>query len=238
MNLAATIASTGMPPSVREALAFLRKLPRAEGGRERDLRLDSRGVHAGDIFLAVPGGKSDGRQFLADAIGRGAAAALVDADGWDGAAQSIPVEPVIGLRNSLGALAAAYYDRPSENLLSVGVTGTNGKTSCSQWIAQLLTHEGRRCAVIGTVGIGFPGALHASELTTPDPVSLQRELRHLLDAGAQALAMEVSSIGLEQRRVDGMHFAAAHFQLHFVQGPHARKPFANARHCKQRHFAG
>ncbi len=211
MNLAAVSVSTAMLPSVRDALTFLRKLPPASGGRARDLRLDSRGVHAGDIFLAVAGQKSDGRRFLADAVGRGAAAALVDADGWDGAAQAIPVQPVNGLRDSLGALAAAYYERPSERLLSVGVTGTNGKTSCSQWIAQLLTHEGRRCAVIGTVGIGFPGALQASELTTPDPVSLQRELRQLLDAGAQALAMEVSSIGLEQRRVDGMHFDVALF---------------------------
>lgn len=211
MNQSARTAVTAMPPGVRDALSLLRRLPLAAEGRRRDLRLDSRDIHAGDIFLAVPGGKSDGRRFLADAIGRGAAAALVDAAGWDGAAQSIPVQPVNGLRNHLGEIAAAYYERPSEHLLSVGVTGTNGKTSCSQWIAQLLTHEGRRCAVIGTVGIGFPGALRASELTTPDPVSLQRELRHLLDAGAQALAMEVSSIGLEQRRVDGMHFDVALF---------------------------
>ncbi|HSQ11203.1 MAG TPA: UDP-N-acetylmuramoyl-L-alanyl-D-glutamate--2,6-diaminopimelate ligase [Burkholderiaceae bacterium] len=209
MTMVAATPSTAMSPCVRDALAFLHELPLASG--ERDLRLDSRAVRAGDIFLAVPGGRSDGRQFLADAIDRGAAAALVDADGWDGAAQVIPVLPVNGLRDSLGALAAAYYERPSEQLLSIGVTGTNGKTSCSQWIAQLLTHEGRRCAVVGTVGIGFLGSLHASELTTPDPVSLQRELRHLLDAGAQALAMEVSSIGLEQRRVDGMHFDVALF---------------------------
>ena len=109
------------------------------------------------------------------------------------------------------------HSRPSttaaqaNGLTSVGVTGTNGKTSCSQWIAQVLTREGRRCAVIGTVGIGFPGALEASDLTTPDPVSLQREVRRLLDAGAQALAMEVSSIGLAQGRVEGMHFDVALF---------------------------
>jgi UDP-N-acetylmuramyl-tripeptide synthetase len=210
MTMAAA-ASNAVPPSVQDALAWLHGLPPASGRRGRDLRLDSRGVRAGDIFIAVPGEQSDGRRFLADAVGRGAAAALVDAEGWDGADHAIPVQSVAGLRDSLGVLAAAYYERPSEQLLSVGVTGTNGKTSCSQWIAQLLTREGRRCAVVGTVGIGFPGALHASELTTPDPVSLQRELRHLIDAGAQALAMEVSSIGLEQRRVDGMHFDVALF---------------------------
>jgi UDP-N-acetylmuramoyl-L-alanyl-D-glutamate--2,6-diaminopimelate ligase len=111
----------------------------------------------------------------------------------------------------VGSIAADYYGRPSERILSVGVTGTNGKTSCSQWIAQVLGRNGRRCAVIGTVGIGFPGALQPSELTTPDAVSLQRELHGLLAAGAQALAMEVSSIGLAQHRVDGMHFDVALF---------------------------
>jgi UDP-N-acetylmuramyl tripeptide synthase len=106
MTMAAT-ASTAMTPCVRDALTFLRQLPPVSGQHGRDLCLDSRGVRAGDIFLGVPGGKSDGRQFLADAIGRGAAAALVDADGWDGIAQMIPVQPVKGLRDNLGALAAA-----------------------------------------------------------------------------------------------------------------------------------
>jgi UDP-N-acetylmuramoyl-L-alanyl-D-glutamate--2,6-diaminopimelate ligase len=168
-------------------------------------------VRAGDVFVAVAGERTDGRRYIGDAIARGAAAALVDAEGWTGGDFAVPVLAVQDLRDGLGALAADFYGRPSENLLSVGVTGTNGKTSCSQWIAQLLTREGRRCAVVGTVGIGFPEALQASDLTTPDPVSLQRELRHLLDAGAQALAMEVSSIGLAQRRVDGMRFDVALF---------------------------
>ena len=92
------------------------------------------------------------------------------------------------------------------------MTGTNGKTSSTQWIAQLLTRAGRRCAVIGTIGIGFVDEpLSESSLTTPDPVSLQREVRALLDAGAQAIAMEVSSIGLEQGRLNGMKIDIALF---------------------------
>jgi UDP-N-acetylmuramoyl-L-alanyl-D-glutamate--2,6-diaminopimelate ligase len=196
----------------RDALAWLQRLPMpATSPAARDLCLDSRATRAGDVFVAVPGGKTDGRRHIGDAVSRGAVAALADAEGWSGGDFAVPVLAVRGLRDELGPLAADYYGRPSERLLSVGVTGTNGKTSCSQWIAQLLTREGRRCAVVGTVGIGFPGALQASDLTTPDPVSLQRELRHLLDAGAQALAMEVSSIGLAQRRVDGMRFDVALF---------------------------
>jgi UDP-N-acetylmuramoyl-L-alanyl-D-glutamate--2,6-diaminopimelate ligase len=203
-------AANAINPGVRAALDWVASLPPHQTG-QRHLRLDSRSVQPGDVFLAVAGGTSDGRRHLGDATARGAAAALVDSDGWDGAAASIPLRAVPQLRQQLGSLAADYYGRPSERLTSVGVTGTNGKTSCSQWIAQVLTREGRRCAVIGTVGIGFPGALEASDLTTPDPVSLQREVRRLLDAGAQALAMEVSSIGLAQQRVEGMHFDVALF---------------------------
>ena len=203
-------AANAINPGVRAALDWIASLPPHQTG-QRHLRLDSRSIQPGDVFVAVAGGTSDGRRHLGDATARGAAAALVDADGWDGAAASIPLRAVPELRQQLGSLAAEYYGRPSERLTSVGVTGTNGKTSCSQWIAQVLSREGRRCAVIGTVGIGFPGTLDASDLTTPDPVSLQREVRRLLDAGAQALAMEVSSIGLAQRRVDGMHFDVALF---------------------------
>ena len=191
--------------SVREALGWLQALPNS--ATTGDLRLDSRSVQRGDIFVALGGAKEDGRRYLGDAFGRGAKAALADDDEWPaGIAEAANVLRVRGLRAALGPIAAGYYGRPSERMLSVGVTGTNGKTSCSQWIAQLLTRTGRRCAVIGTVGIGFPGALQPSELTTPDAVSLQREVRALLEAGAQALAMEVSSIGLAQHRVDGMHF--------------------------------
>jgi len=199
-------AATKAPVGVPEALAWLATLaPRG------DLRLDSRSVQRGDVFVAVPGARTDGRGHLHDAIERGAAAALVDADGWIDAEQPIPVCAVAGLRDGLGALAATFYGDPSAQLTSVGVTGTNGKTSCSQWVAQLLSRAGRRCAVVGTVGIGFPGELVASELTTPDAVALQRELRVLRDAGAQAVAMEVSSIGLDQHRVDGMRFDVAVF---------------------------
>jgi UDP-N-acetylmuramoyl-L-alanyl-D-glutamate--2,6-diaminopimelate ligase len=179
----------------------------------RDLRLDSREVTAGDVFLAVPGGRHDGRSHIAAAVERGAVAVL--AEGQTGSLQAVvgaPVLEVEGLRGWLGALAAEWYGAPSAALLSVGVTGTNGKTSCSQWIAQALTRAGRRCAVIGTVGSGFPDeALAAATLTTPDAVSLQRAVSRLAGRGAQALAMEVSSIGLEQGRVEGMHFDSALF---------------------------
>ena len=198
--------------SSAEAMNWVRTAIPAVMSERRDLWLDSRRLERGDIFGAVPGEKSDGRNFLSAAAQRGASAALVDADGWAAHNAPLPVAAVRGLRRSLGLLGAEFYGRPSEKLLSIGVTGTNGKTSSTQWIAQVLTRTGRRCAVVGTLGSGFADRpLAPSELTTPDPISLQRGLRQLLDAGADALAMEVSSIGLEQGRVAGMKFDVALF---------------------------
>jgi UDP-N-acetylmuramoyl-L-alanyl-D-glutamate--2,6-diaminopimelate ligase len=160
----------------------------------------------------VAGKSADGRTYIDAAVSAGAGAVLVEADGWAARECGAPTLAVSGLRAQLGALAAAFYRAPSAELTAIGVTGTNGKTSCSQWIAQLLTHAGRRCAVIGTVGSGFTDApLTAAQLTTPDPIGLQREVRRLRDAGAEALAMEVSSIGLDQGRADGMQFDVALF---------------------------
>lgn len=198
--------------SATEAMNWMRAAVPAVFSERRDLWLDSRRLERGDVFVAVAGAKSDGRDYLSAAAQRGAVAALVDADGWSVRDTPLPIAAVRGLRRSLGWLGAEFYGRPSEKLLSIGVTGTNGKTSSSQWIAQVLTRTGRRCAVVGTLGSGFADrALAPSDLTTPDPISLQRELRQLLDAGADALAMEVSSIGLEQGRVVGMKFDVALF---------------------------
>jgi UDP-N-acetylmuramoyl-L-alanyl-D-glutamate--2,6-diaminopimelate ligase len=130
----------------------------------------------------------------------------------DGCAAPAPIPVRAVPAAACSGLAATPCAGRANGCWSIGVTGTNGKTSCSQWIAQLLTRSGRRCAVIGTIGIGFPDEpFDASPLTTPDPVSLQREVRRLLDSGAQALAMEVSSIGLEQGRVQGMKYDVALF---------------------------
>lgn len=200
---------TRFPSHLSDDFNALIALLRARG--VRDLRLDSRQVERGDAFVAVPGRKVDGRDFVEQAAARGAVAVLVEADGWTSPHAGVPVLPLTGLTADLGRLAAAWYGEPSRALFSVGVTGTNGKTSCSQWIAQALSAAGRPCGVIGTLGSGFPGQLQDAGLTTPDPVSLQRAVRALADRGARALAMEVSSIGLDQQRVDGMKFDVAVF---------------------------
>jgi UDP-N-acetylmuramoyl-L-alanyl-D-glutamate--2,6-diaminopimelate ligase len=204
---------TDAPPNVMDIIAWLRT---TTGGQARDLQLDSRRLGTGDVFVAIPGQQADGRAYLDTAAQLGASAALVEAAGWPalrgGRPLALPVLAVPGLAALLGPLAARWYGQPSQTLQVVGVTGTNGKTSCSQWVAQLLTVLGRRCAVIGTVGSGFPGATFGgASLTTPDAIGLQREVARLRAEGAQALAMEVSSIGLDQGRVNGMTFDTALF---------------------------
>ena len=178
----------------------------------RNLATDSRAVQPGDVFLAFPGGRFDGRRFIAQSIERGAAAVLWEADGFAWRSDwRVPNLPVPALRQLAGTIAAHVYRHPSHELWMAGVTGTNGKTSCSHWIAQSLQRCGRLTAVIGTLGNGFPEALDLATHTTPDAVDLQRQLRRYRDAGAAAVAMEVSSHGLDQGRVSGTKFDTALF---------------------------
>ena len=185
----------------------------AQGVEMKRLTADSRDVARGDAFLAYPGAKADGRRFIPQAVAAGAGAVLWERDdafAWNDAWR-VPNLGVARLRDVAGPLAAEVYGHPSRRLLTIGVTGTNGKTSCSQWIAQALGAAGRRCGVIGTLGVGFPDALAPNPNTTPDAIVLQRSLRDFVEAGAQAAAMEVSSIGLDQGRVNGTEFAVALF---------------------------
>ena len=178
----------------------------------RGMRCDSRQVRPGDVFAAFPGGSSDGRRYIAQAIANGASAVVWEADGfsWD-ADWRVANVAVRGLREKLGALAAQVYGDPSAQMWVSGVTGTNGKTSCTHWIASALGRLGRPTAVIGTLGAGFPGDLSSGERTTPDAASLQEQLATLRARGASGVSMEVSSHGLDQGRVNGVRFAAALF---------------------------
>lgn len=192
-----------------KAIEILGRL-RDAGVVVKELATDSRRVCAGDVFLAYPGARKDGREFVPGAIANGAAAVLWEQAGCEGG-WSVPNFAVENLRELAGHLAHEVYGRPSEKLWVIGITGTNGKTSCSQWLAQACGACGARTAVIGTLGIGFPGALDESINTTPDAVLLHRSLQRLLASGAQGVAMEVSSIGLDQGRANGVAFGAALF---------------------------
>jgi UDP-N-acetylmuramyl tripeptide synthase len=184
----------------------------AQGAMIERLCADSRRCAPGVAFLAYPGESADGRRHIADALQRGSSAVLWEAEGfaWNDAWR-VPNIAVRDLKAAAGPLAHEFYGRPSESLWTCGVTGTNGKTSCSQWIAALLGAQGVKTAVIGTLGSGFPGALAAESNTTPDALELHRRLAELLGRGAQGVAMEASSHGLAQGRLNGVAFDCALF---------------------------
>ena len=171
---------------------------------------DSREVTKGALFLAYPGANSDGRDYIADAISKGACAVLWEPKGfdWD---ESWDVEntPVVNLKQQAGVIADQFYNSPSAKMWAIGVTGTNGKTSVTQWLGQCLNAIGKKTAVIGTLGNGLPDQLSDTVNTTPDAIVLQNLLAGYVQEGVEALAMEVSSHGIHQGRVKGMQFDVA-----------------------------
>ncbi len=286
---------------LRELLDGIARVPGVANREVHGLQTDSRRVQPGDLFLAVPGMVMDGRDYIGDAVASGAAAIVYETgDGFALRAAPVPVFGVPGLRQQIGIIAERFYGSPSRRLVVIGVTGTNGKTTCTQLLAQALDNmescestlgspqsepnrakarsarsllpsgegmgmrgdpphplpspggrgevgenlhfgrnegEGRqpfplsptpspargegsepwrarvarRCAIIGTLGYGFPGALNASMHTTPDAMTVQRLLADFAEQGAVQVAMEVSSHALEQGRVNGVAFGVAVF---------------------------
>jgi UDP-N-acetylmuramoyl-L-alanyl-D-glutamate--2,6-diaminopimelate ligase len=182
------------------------------GTEVRRITSDSRDLHAGDAFAAYPGAHHDGRTFIGDAITRGAGAILWEPHGFNWNHDwKIPHLPLDDLKARLGTIADFVYGHPSRDLWMVGVTGTNGKTSCAHWIATGLQAAGRKTAVLGTLGNGLLGALSPAANTTPDAARLHEMLAALKEQGAEAVAMEVSSHGLDQGRVNGVAFDVALF---------------------------
>uniref|UniRef100_B1XT04 UDP-N-acetylmuramoyl-L-alanyl-D-glutamate--2,6-diaminopimelate ligase n=1 Tax=Polynucleobacter necessarius subsp. necessarius (strain STIR1) TaxID=452638 RepID=B1XT04_POLNS len=177
---------------------------------------DSRQIQSGDIFFAYPVGHGnalrDGRQFINAALENGAAAVVFDLKDMDSQLTDHPqCFAVKNLAAQAGQLCSQWYGHPSKELNIIGVTGTNGKTSITQWLAQALDASNHRTAVLGTLGTGFPGALVQTGYTTPDAPKLQTQLAELRNAGAKQVAMEVSSHALHQERIAGTDIQCAAF---------------------------
>ncbi len=164
---------------------------------------DSRKVAAGDGFIAWPGAASDARNHVAEALAAGAQACLVEEEGAEAFGFSdLRIGVYKGLKAATAPIAAAYFEEPGRQLQVVAVTGTNGKTSTTWWLALALGKLRRRCAIVGTLGIGEADAMIANGLTTPDPVLLQQQLRHFVEQGFVCCALEASSIGIAEKRLD------------------------------------
>ncbi len=216
----ASVSKLQLLTSAEQAVAWLRL--RVAEPMAGELRTDSRLVQPGDIFIAWPGARHDGRLHVQAALRSGAAACLVEAQGAEALGLAGDrVAALAGLKAAAGAIAHTLTGRPSETLRVLAVTGTNGKTSTSWWLAQALSALGTRCGVAGTLGVGelrLNGDVTAARqdlqvtgLTTPDAVTLHASLSVMLNNGVQACAMEASSIGLEEHRLNALHIEVALF---------------------------
>ncbi len=182
-----------------------------------ELVSDSRRVKPGDVFFAYPGDVNDGRAYIAQAVKNGVSAVLYEvADfSWD-VSWNAPHLAVANLKALAGLIANDFYRQPDQDMQIVAVTGTNGKTSCTQWLGNALSHLGQITGVIGTLGVGTfvqgqRGEFAETGYTTPDAVLLQRTLTDMRSKGVGALVIEASSIGLDQGRMNGMHVDIALF---------------------------
>jgi UDP-N-acetylmuramyl-tripeptide synthetase len=195
--------------SPQEAAGWLR------GRVTGTLHCDSRQITAGDGFIAWPGAATDGRKYVPSALAQGAVACLVEHEGAEAFAFDGPaIAASSQLKAATGPIAAAYFEAPTERLAVLAITGTNGKTSTAWWLAQALSNlqpSAIPCGLIGTLGTGRPPQVDFVGLTTPDPVLLQRQFRRFLDEGLQACAIEASSVGIEERRLDGTQIRVAVF---------------------------
>ena len=176
------------------------------------LKLSSIAVEPGDVFFAVKGAVTDGRTFILDALTKGAAALVVEADDTEPEGEVAPMRMALrNLKERMGPIAAAYHDHPGRGMAGVAVTGTNGKTTVSWWTTHMMNALGVPAASIGTVGCWFRGERTKTALTTPDALTLHGMLAHVKDEGAKAYALEASSAGLLEGRLLGLPVTVAVF---------------------------
>ncbi|MGH8556820.1 MAG: UDP-N-acetylmuramoyl-L-alanyl-D-glutamate--2,6-diaminopimelate ligase [Methylococcales bacterium] len=211
-------------PLDQPTMAGLRELIGAESDLDEvpdilvsGLAINSRAVNPGDVFFALSGFREHGLQFGDEALGKGAVAIVYDPFGADQqkieqlrAETNCPLVPVASLSFELGPIANRFYGKPSNDLDIIGITGTNGKTSCCHFLARALS-KFKPSGVIGTIGWGYPDSLKELPNTTPEPIQLQHALASFRDQGAKFVAMEVSSHGLAQQRTRAVRFVGAAF---------------------------
>lgn len=200
------------PKSLAELLADIECEAGNDAGKVKvsSITADSRGVKPGSLFIAVVGMSVDGHNYLAQAVDAGAVAVLVN-DASVVPELDVPVIKVADTTRVLGKVAATFYGKPAEKMTLIGITGTNGKTTCAYLLEKMVAESGGRAGVIGTINYRFAGVCKAASHTTPDPVKLQGLLAEMADAGVSHVIIEVSSHALLQGRVEGLNFDVALF---------------------------
>ncbi|HLT29083.1 MAG TPA: UDP-N-acetylmuramoyl-L-alanyl-D-glutamate--2,6-diaminopimelate ligase [Myxococcaceae bacterium] len=176
-------------------------------GEVTGVTADSRQVKEGDLFVALPGLRNDGAEFIGEAVSRGAVAVVAQRP----APSQVPFFTVGNARQALALIAANFYGKPAEELTLLGVTGTNGKTTVSYLLEAMAAAGGASTGLLGSIQYKFAGRSIEPKHTTPDPLTLHRTLREMVDAGIDTVIMEVSSHALAQERVHGLTYRAAGF---------------------------
>ncbi len=210
------LVKTGSADLLRDHYDDFKENFRALGVEFVNISDDSRLIRPGDLFFAYPGFKQDGRIHIAEAIKRGCSGVVWEVDGWLwNSGHTVPNIGVTNVRSLMGKFAADFYDDPTRNQTVFAVTGTNGKTTCVNWIAESLHALGQNSASIGTLGLKIQGQESTVKFnikqTTPDAITLQRVFRELNNIGVNCLAIEASSHALSQNRLDGTRVNIALF---------------------------
>ncbi len=215
MNLA--MSPKTQPVKLSSLFAGMAEIPDTDDYEVSGISIDSRNITAGDLFIALPGTRQHGNEYIAAAIEKGAVAVAYDADSSLSAVvnlrknNEVPLLKIGNITQQTGIIASRFYNEPSTGMTVTGITGTNGKTTCSILLAQSLNKLGAKTSVTGTLGYGPWDDLQPSTHTTPDAVTLQKQMFDLRESGVEQLLMEVSSHGLQQGRLSGIHFSTALF---------------------------
>lgn len=201
-----------MEMDLKQLLAGIAEVDPSINAKVKGLENDSRRVSTGDAFIAYKGFAADGRDYIKDVINQGIVAVIYEAIGKDLSQQfqtDIPFIAIPNLKHEVGKIAARFYHDPSKSMTIIAITGTNGKTSCAQFIAQALGMLNIRCGILGTLGNGFLPNLKKTSLTTLCPIQLQKTLAKLKSQNAKAVVLEASSHALHQGRLEALHIDIA-----------------------------
>lgn len=202
-----------------------------------DIAYDSRKVRPGMLFVAIAGTVVDGHKFIPDAIEKGAAAIVVERDGQVDD-PDVAVIKVGNGRAALSYMSQAYFDYPARKMISIGITGTKGKSTTACMVRDIIEKSGKSCGLVGTIGVSIRGNTTPTEHTTPESYDLQKYFADMVEAGCEYMVMEVSSQGIKMDRVAGMVFDYGVFTNLYPDhiGPNEHKDFEEYRMCKSKLF--
>lgn len=202
-----------------------------------DIAYDSRKVKEGMLFMAIAGTVVDGHKFIPDVIERGASVIVAERD-IEIANKDITVVKVKNGRAALSKMSAAYFDYPAEKMISIGITGTKGKSTTTYMVRDIIEKSGKTCGIVGTIGVAIKGNVTPTEHTTPESYDLQKYFHDMVEAGCDYMVMEVSSQGIKMDRVAGMKFDYGVFTNLSPDhiGPNEHKDFDEYLMCKSKLF--